>query len=83
MNNQLQPKSRRTLPINRNPSLNSRIVSDHEMTLGRLMKQEGAEIVEVEISATRNAKKRSLSKIKTLGSTSTIILTDLSMTTLL
>lgn len=83
MNNQLQPKLRRTLPIRRNPSLNSRIVSDHEMTLVRLMKQEGVEIVEVEISATRNARKRSLSKIKTLGSTSTIILTDLSMTTLL
>lgn len=83
MNNQLQPKQRRTLPINRNPNLNSRIVSDREMTLAKLMKQEGVEIVEVEISATRNAKKRSLSKIKTLGSTSTIISTDLSMTTLL
>ena len=83
MNNQLQPKQRRMLPINRNPNLNSRIVSDREMTLAKLMKQEGVEIVEVEISATRNAKKRSLSKIKTLGSTSTIISTDLSMTTLL
>ena len=83
MNNQLQPKQRRMLPINRNPNLNSRIASDREMTLAKLMKQEGVEIVEVEISATRNAKKRSLSKIKTLGSTSTIISIDLSMTTLL
>ena len=83
MNNQLQPNQRRTLPINRNPNLNIRIVSNRETTLAKLMKQEGVEIVEVEISATRNAKKRSLSKIKTLGSTSTIISIDLSMTTLL